>query len=469
MVSGMKLSILVVLVACGDNTPPDGPDAPVGRTITGTAQARYVAPGGEVRVPVDFSTSTIAAITLSSLATIAGTGATDGTFAIPNVPEGAFYLQVDTNYIELTGDTIDLGYDVLGRADVAAATQPTPLRFDVANLASWQMGDQLELTSPDNGTMAFDVSSTAANPPAVAATSLAGFTYDLANASYRALFATTDHATLTQLATHGTGPLAYQSAARTFTAPPFAVGNGGTASVAGTFTTVPETSTANMSVDLRDFDGLLRGSFPQALGYPIYAIQVLPEAATRGLYHDAPDALQWLPGYGTPLMPFHVSGPYGDPYPAAWTRVETFVYYDVMMEGAVQVDAQLQIDRVQSAQPFVPLVGPVRAPMIDGGNFYLSHAKVGETPNLSWTAPALGTPTAYTVRVDRVSGSNRQTVAVIDTPSTSVEIPPGIMHTGTSYVFEIDAAITPIDITKRPFTTGLPDAHANVMSQLMTP
>jgi hypothetical protein len=466
----MKLSILVVLVACGDNTPPL-PDAvvPTGRTITGTAQTRYVAPGGEVHVPVDFSASTIAAITLPSLATLPGAGAADGTFAIPNVPEGAFYLQVDANYIEMTGDTIDLGYDELGRPDVVAATQPTPLRFDVANLASWQMGDQLELTSPDSGTMAFDISSAAVNPPAVAATSLAGFTYDLSNASYRALFATSDHATLTQLATHGFGPIAYQSAARTFTAPPFAITNGGNASLAGTFTTVPETSAANMSVDLRDFDGLLRVSFPQALGYPIYAIQVLPEAASRGLYHDAPDALQWLPGYGTPLMPLHVSGPYGDPYPAAWTRVESFIYYDVMMEGAVQVDAQLQIDRVQSTQPFTPVVGPVRAPMIDGGNFYLSHAKVGETPNLTWTAPSLGTPTAYTVRVDRVSGSNLQTVAVLDTPSTSVVIPPGIMHTGSSYVFEIDAAITPIDITKQPFTTGLPDAHANVMSQIMTP
>src|SRR5437773_1000707 len=66
--------------------------------VTGTAATTFIADSGPVARPVDLAKVTIAARFQVGQAwnTIAGTGRADGTFTIPNVPQGTYYLRYGT-------------------------------------------------------------------------------------------------------------------------------------------------------------------------------------------------------------------------------------------------------------------------------------------------------------------------------------------------------------------------------------
>src|SRR5258706_14934746 len=93
---------LIVVAGCGGSNPIDAPDAAIdppdaplaSRTVTGTVVDRHVTLDGEAAAPVDLSTFPIAAFVPPAFDRIfQGTGAADGTFTIPDVPEGTYYLQ----------------------------------------------------------------------------------------------------------------------------------------------------------------------------------------------------------------------------------------------------------------------------------------------------------------------------------------------------------------------------------------
>ncbi len=160
------------------------------RTVSGTLDITFVNPAGDMTLPIDLSAIPISALALPSFTEYSGAGSSDGTFSIPNLPVGSFYLVIGTRYLEMTGDTVDLSYSLVGRPDDRRATAPTELTFNVTGLAPWQSTDQLQMFSPGSATTAYAMESNAtAGAPQVAATSLSGFEYNLQNADVANLIA----------------------------------------------------------------------------------------------------------------------------------------------------------------------------------------------------------------------------------------------------------------------------------------
>ena len=102
---------------------------------------------------------------------------------------------------------------------------------------------------------------------------------------------------------------------------------------------------------------------------------------------------------------------------------------------------------------------------------------VGNTPMVSWDAPALGTPTHYRVSVvdltdmTDVKGftSLRRTVATMYATGTQVTIPEGIMKTGTNYYFQVTAYLGGTYDSGKPFVEAQKYAAARMFTGVVTP
>ena len=83
-------------------------------------------------------------------------GSSDGTFEIPDVPDGAFWLRYPsgsvTDFVLYDSHEITRSIPVLGRADAMPVTRPTPLEVNAVGLAPWSMEDGLVATCWTNAT-----------------------------------------------------------------------------------------------------------------------------------------------------------------------------------------------------------------------------------------------------------------------------------------------------------------------------
>ena len=130
-----------------------GPDASTAQNVTGTSITTYVLDTSTTTKPSDLSQVTIAAlvpISTGGFTTITGQGKADGTFSIPNVPMGTYYLQlsdgfVTNSYTVTSARVLDLGRLVLGRSDITATTQTTTT-FSPA-LTGLRPGDSTTISS----------------------------------------------------------------------------------------------------------------------------------------------------------------------------------------------------------------------------------------------------------------------------------------------------------------------------------
>jgi len=127
-------------------------------TISGSCIDNYWGANGNVKVDQDLSAFTIIAKVPQadgSNLNITGTGNTDGTFVIPNVPAGFYTLwlqasSASTAYLYWTNSsTFDCGTDYAGRQP--GSTINGSLSLNLTGLSKWATGDVLELTSPNAG------------------------------------------------------------------------------------------------------------------------------------------------------------------------------------------------------------------------------------------------------------------------------------------------------------------------------
>lgn len=496
--------VAVWLLACGganDQLPDtliDPPDAPVAmREVTGTMRIRHVTLTGETIEPVDLTSFTIRALVMETPPTpvkpprfgsFRGVGAADGTFSIAGVPEGTFYLQLNDRYIVTSRSSIDFGADTLGRADRLVATNPTPLTFNVAALQPWQTDDELQMFSPGNGLIAFAMQTNAtAGVPAVGATSLSGFTFDLSRADFRPLIDGTagDLVTLTQLGTQSIAGRSFRAVTRSFEPTAFTIANGGSATVSGTFVVPAANPTLDVIWDRPAFDADIRARSPgnEPINYSILGASVLPDAATRGSYHSAPDLVVFEPGFIADATSVTAVWPYRDPYPVTWTRTLTARYFThrfIQLGAAtpLAVFSSISVDHDRGTllpQSIVrPLIGAVVDPKVNGNDAFGSLVGIGTTPTVSWSPPTIGVASRYYVTVQRVMNVAGATelvgVAFLDTSDTSVVVPPGVLDSGGSYVFTIASRASPgLDPEATPLRSSLPDGLADLTTAVATP
>ena len=127
-----------------------------------------------------------------------------------------------------------------------------------------------------------------------------------------------------------------------------------------------------------------------------------------------------------------------------------------------------------STSPIAPLVGVVQNPSINGNSFFANQSGVGLTPTLTWSAPSVGTATFYRVRVYQLINNDGNTtlanIAGLSTQATSLQIPPGLLTAGQTYVFLINARYTSgLNFAKNPYFQGPSTAYAQVASGVIQP
>jgi len=443
---------------------------------------------GRQKVPVDLSSVPIEAWVQrldGSFDYYPGAGASDGTFVVPSVPAGVTYtLRVgdELPWFSSVERRLDLSEHKLGRVSQRTPDLSTPLVFDVAAMRPWLPGDMLQLISANAGMVVIDLhSGFDQGEPTAGDTELAQASFNLAWSSQNLLVdaAQGDSAMLTHLSASATGDS--RSLTEVFIPAPFTTPEGQTTLLQGSFTEVAQTEQLSYEFHEAAFAPALADVHPRAERtpgrQPALLVSVLPAGKGPGFFSSIPDLLDADLHEGSPALPLR----YGNPFPPEWPAVAS-VFYPVSVtfalggtvptrqSGGVSYTNPL---RKVVGQPLAPLLTPVRRLGIDGAMASVDQSLTSLTPTLSWSAPAVGTPSAHEVSIRRLFVSGTRTVAAfgarIRTVQSHVTLPPGVLVPGASYIMSVRAFRQgDLDLSRHPLRTDFPVANATAFTGILT-
>ncbi|MFY1825043.1 hypothetical protein ACN47A_03955 [Myxococcus fulvus] len=443
---------------------------------------------GRQVVPVDLTATPIDAWARGPDGVFAyypGWGDSDGTFVVPDVPPGATYLLRVGEQLPRFSSTerrLDLSEHVLGRADQRTPEVSTPLVFDVAPMRSWLPGDLLQLISANAGMVVIDLHDNfAGGAPTGGDTQLAQSSFNLAWSSQNKLVdaARGDTAMVTHLTSSATGDS--RSLTEVFIPPPFTTLEGQTTVLQGGFTPVPQTERLSYVFHEAAYLPAVAQAHPRAERTPgrppALVVSVLPAGKGPGFMSSIPDLLDADLHEGSPATPLR----YGNPFPEEWPAVGS-VFYPVSVtyslggtlptrqSGGVSYTDSL---RKVVGQPLSPLLTPVQDLRIDGAVATVDQQLTSLTPTLSWSMPAIGTPSAYEVSLRRLYVSGTRTASIhvlrIRTAASQVTVPPGTLQPGASYVMNVRAFRQgSLDLSRHPLRTAFPVADATAFTSILT-
>ncbi|HET8901674.1 MAG TPA: fibronectin type III domain-containing protein [Holophagaceae bacterium] len=465
--------------------------APQLRIVVGLRSLSFHQDNTTTLQPLDLSATPIQALVPNASGgfdTLTGAGHSDGTFSIPNVPEGYYWLRFGSTYVWTSSSYVDWSNDLFGRADgVYPGNSPTTLSLSLTGLNPWQAQDDLVWDVPVQGTaLALPLGSAdIANAPAPGATALAGFSVNFAgnDIQFPLLDGTKgDQAYLNQLTTRPAGAETYRALAKSFVAPATTMTDGGTTNLSGGFLDVPQASSLRLNWQRSAFAALAPGVNPAAVpSGSFFFTYAYPLPSSYGLPANAFELLDYTgPGTGDVDLG---DLPYGNPFPASWSvAAETYEAFNVsyLAPGATsplvltRYSYQATTTLPTAAAPVTPLLGPIQAPKINGKDLFANQLSVGTNPTLSWNPPSVGAPSGYVISCYRLfasgTGSSIQTVGRFRTRTTSIKLPSGILAAGNTYVFTIAAIrANGVDLGTTPFKTALPYAFTTSMSAIVAP
>lgn len=475
--------------AGGDAAAGDASGGAPPSDVNGTLIVTHVRDNNEVNVPDNLSTYDPLALipTPTGFDTLSGKGSAVGTFTIPKVPAGAYYLLVPTpqfvsKYFVMDSHSPDLSHRTIGRADAVEPTNlsGTKLSLDLTNLPSWAAGDEIDLLSGSAGLVAFAVDSVSDKPPAPGATS-ASFTFSWFDmpASFAPLVWSIDPVWALHLHSVTNGGTTYRVVERAAQLDFFAMTDGQTTVVPQkALVDVPQDKSLTFVWDCPAAEKALATANPGAtITAESVTLSVLP-GPPAGFWGSALDLLV----YEAPLGAIANKGlKYGSPLSSSWNEfVSFYTEFSVKRQlpstttPATLVGGML-IMREASALVSKPAVGvevgPITLADIDAIDF-VAGGSIPPTATLSWTAPSVGTPTFYTATVLKLSASGTQTkssvVGRITTSATSLRFPPGMLTKNDSFVIRLAAVARPGFDPSSPAKTSFPDAWANTISGLFT-
>ena len=418
--------------------------------MQGVRATHWISPKGVDVVPVDSVAEPLAAFTLKdSRFQIAKVGyGSGGAFTI-EVPTGAEYYVGSLNFYFVTRSrSIDLGLNRQGRKGQVNLDGGTPtLTITATGLSPWQAEDALILSSESVFELA--LLSPAINVP-TQATALTKASFDYVS--------TLNPTGIAFDATRGDTAVVQQI--RTTQLLPDGGSNNYCQSVIASASTGAITTAENRDTPLSltmtaaaaktiSFD--LRSSAWAALAPSIH-----PQARFNGIYFEV-NAVSgnldrgWL-GYLSSLvscssqdLPDGVyPATYGNPS-AGWAEVGSasanfLVPVQLPDAGAGNLNVystSFDLPSVVFGGPLTPAMSPPQQLVIDGQPAQgAPFAVTSQTPLVSWSAPASGTPTSYVVtfRLLFVDANNRtrtRRVGGVQTTQTQVRVPPGVLATGT--------------------------------------
>jgi hypothetical protein len=215
--------------------------------LTGTIVDTHLTERGEEPWPFGPDDVELAAVVPEAdgtWTTIAGMVDRMGTFRVPQVPGGDYYLRMRKAgfdswpvFIHASARTFDLGALYLGRPDAEEPTGPTPLTVNATGLAAWETSLRLGLFSLGAGSADHDLDEAAVTLPAPGATTLQGFTIDVSLLSRPGLVdgSVGDTLFLTQHTVLKHNGLPYWSLVRALQADSFSQADGEPVAISGTF------------------------------------------------------------------------------------------------------------------------------------------------------------------------------------------------------------------------------------------
>jgi hypothetical protein len=430
-----------------------------------------------------------------------GSGA-GSSFSVQGVPEGPYFLEVDTQWdptttwtelIELTTDTPDLTTVVTARPDVQVAAQPTQFTLDVAGLTPWVrpsgdfVGDMLLFAGSQAHVYGRPVVASAA--PGAGATAWHAV-WDWNRMSTASAIGLPDASKgdvefLYQRASRPLGTGATQGMAHVATRfqrlDALTVHDGVAGSASVTLVDAPQTGSLRANLRNSQWAALLTDANPATKPFRDQGVSVL--AIPRSL--DFPD--QPALAAGTSLI--HVEGPpltdvdygtisYGQFLGPSWKEARYVLYFataDVPIPGSATPYSTAAVftsfEAMPAAEDIVPVLGPPRSPRIDGRDAFQAQTGVGLRPTLSWSPPRLGAATSYVVRLAWTGGATAKVASVSLTVYgvTSVQVD-GLLTPGAQYSATITSVSAPWDkLDRPPFRSGMPYSTSDCVTAVFSP
>jgi len=446
------------------------------RTVSGTRIIHYK----DGPVPIDLSTRTIAALvpnTMGGYWTLPGTGTSAGTFSIPNVPYGYYFLQLGGRYLWTRNSVINGDSYESFRSTGVGADPATTLTFNLSNLSPWLPNDVIELVDPS--APAFQLFTGSAGEPVFTGTF--PYTSNLSDSTLG------DKTYLLQESTQYAGGYRMLVASRYFSPSNFTQVDATDTQLTGRFRTIAPTQSFRANVNGADLAAATLAANPGAtFGVTFFGLDIFPGSLAHGWSGAAPDLVSYDLNADAP--PFTVNADLGDvmfgnPFPAAFTLFAVYQYSaqtSYLAPGASSSAAittsvvGTTIALPTASAPLALMVGTVQQPAVGGADFFANQTGIGFMPTLTWKPPQMGTAHAYSVSVYQLTnnaGSTQATViARLQTQGTSITIPPNLLIAGQSYVFQITALYRPgVNLAADPYMSGPVAATADVISGLMQP
>jgi hypothetical protein len=479
------------------------------RTVRGSQIVSFVRPANVItNVPRDLSQLEVAAIVSDGngeFQTFPGIGNADGTFAIQNVPRGAYTLKVGTSYTVTSADAVDLGFVDLGRPDKTPVvdTATTGFNLNVTGMAPWADGNLLSAYAPDANAWWFFFDQAVATAPSNNQTTLTNVAveYDDAGGAATDLIENDAFALLQYTNKDAGDPdgTTYQVPTKMLVPTPFTMTEGQLAQITGAFTDVPQTSTISFDVRQLEWENSVgwNGTNPTLINPTAVPVDFSIAGVTGDLGGVNLDVFGQPGGltygqYSATIDYLFLSAPegknstftnltFGKPH------VSNYEFGQILFAGityAVQyrlpgtasgTNQFVTVNTLRSAETdllvVAPLLGPVRDATINDRDIFIEQNGVLPTSRISWKAPAIGNASMYIVAFFElgVSANNntvKTQVATVRTTDTFLDVPPGVLVPGKTYFFTIQS--TTVGNIDAPSRRRLPEAFTPVASAMFT-
>jgi hypothetical protein len=392
-----------------------------------------------------------------------------GTYTIPGVPTGTYVLVLSDgagvlHAVETTASTVDLGYDVLGRQNLAPATLSTPVTFNLTGLTRGTT-NEIQIASGSA-----DLADVVPNQPANNQTTATFAENWLTSSIGRPLdlVAAGDPLHVYQLASYSVNgttrvAFAYSRASNGAVTSTATINNGQPVTIGPL--TLATRGTGNLSPvtwNITTFQGLTTSMGPGATAAVanthVLAVEAAPYAQASTIPLPANGVLQLLRMVRTNNANVSITNAVNwgrvleDTLWSEWRRATYTANVSYTAPGAsaaLVVPATVtRRDPLWATSPYPtidPAVSPVRTPTVAGANALGTIPATGLTPRIAWTAPATGAPTSYRVSLYRLfangTASASQRVATWIVGGTSVNVPANVLVSGQTYYAEIVAQV----------------------------
>jgi hypothetical protein len=452
-----------------------------------------------------------------SFKSLSGTPGANGTFEIPNVPAGYYWLKLgplDTYWT--SSSTFDVGSDIFVQIASAAPLPPstTNFNFNFTSLEATATQGLLQVDFPESIAPRYFSSTVAGSITFAGALGIGG------NLDYSII----KNAFVKQYEPASFGSVNGYVLGPELTLSNLSLTSGGTNTISGALNpTVP--ASINLSVQASAWPPLFEhiapttlttmggGFYLSVLPYipadapnvtPSYPIDLIWTRANNGLLALISPSCSTAPPFTTDVEAGTVK--YSDPFPSTWRRtfrVCQTASVVVPVPGGSTQNINL-VNTQTTALPTAtvkPLISSVQNPKINGTDLFTASTISSTAPvTLTWDPPAIGTPFGYRVTImsstpPPVSTSPISTLPVgtspvgtttgtiigtigaveflsgttLSTAKTSMTLPPNLLTSGKTYLFSITSLVDGrSNMETSPHRSSLPTASANIISATIT-